>query len=89
MIEKLKIKIRVCNFNSKLDQIDHSKKTTYRYIISGTTKYLELWMDEDVDEMDAFVDEIGKYHHIDNYEIINKRYKYIFQNGNIRKIKCW
>lgn len=89
MIETLKIKIRVRNFSVVIDVPEHMKKVTYRYSISGTIKYIELWIDEDVDEMDAFIYEIGKYHHIDNYEVLNKKYKYIFQNGNIRKIKCW
>ena len=81
--------IRLRNFTSRIGEI--LKEVEYNYSIEDSSGLLkiELTMYNEIDEEEYFVEQMNKLYKLDDFIVYHGKYKFIYNKGNIRKIKMY
>lgn len=85
----MRLKIRLKNYKTDVDEIDERKYVKYSYMISKISYFIDLWMDEDDDVIDMFIRYIYQITKSNDFVVYFQRYKYQFENGETKKRKVW
>lgn len=82
-------KFKLRGFDSNIGDI--IKRVEYRYSIEDSSGLLkiELTMYNDIDEVEYFIDNMNKLYRIDEFIVYHQKFKYIYNKGNISKIKMY
>ena len=77
------------NFTSRIEEI--LKDVEYNYSIGDSSGLLkiELTMYNEIDEEEYFVEQMNKLYRIDEFIVYHSKYKFIYNKGNILKIKMY
>ena len=85
----MNLKIRLRTYKIEHDEIDSRKYVLYQFDVSKSKQIIDLWMDENDDEIITFVESIQKVTKENNFCVLYSNYKYEYKNGKIKKRKMW
>lgn len=81
----------LAKFDAKIDSDEGIEEVTYLYKIADSSGYLQIenTMLYGQDEVENFINCINKLYRLDHFIVLNKRFKYTYDKGCIRKIKMY
>lgn len=82
-------KFRLRGFDSYIG--DLVKEVEYRYSIEDSSGLLkiELTMYNDIDEVEQFINQLSKLYRLEDFIVYHSKFKYLYDKGNIVKIKMY
>lgn len=85
----MNLKIRLRTYKVEHDEIDSRKYVLYQFDVSKSKQIIDLWMDENDDEILSFVDSLHKMTKENRFIVYYVNYMYEYKNGKIKKRKMW
>lgn len=85
----MNIKIKLRTYKVEHDEIDSRKYVLYQFDVSKSKQIIDLWMDENDDEILSFVDSLHKMTKENRFIVYYVNYMYEYKNGKIKKRKMW
>lgn len=85
----MNLKIKLRTYKVEHDEIDSRKYVLYQFDVSKSKQIIDLWMDENDDEILSFVDSLHKMTKENRFIVYYVNYMYEYKNGKIKKRKMW
>ena len=85
----MNLKIKLRTYKVEHDEIDSRKYVLYQFDVSKSKQIIDLWMDENDDEILSFLDSLHKMTKENRFIVYYVNYMYEYKNGKIKKRKMW